>query len=214
MKHRLVFISYIKKDVAWMTRLKAQLDVLEMQDILEVWENSKIAAGEISSEEIHKKLQDATIAILLVSAEYLTSEFIKKTEIKQILKRRATEKLPMIPIIVSDCSYKSVGWLTGVSVRPRDEVPLKAKTSAKKDSELREIVEEIAKILGKALASTGEGPEETSKRAATVPKATGIEAVERERPDDKRETPKESDPLQALEEKAATDPELRKKLYD
>ena len=71
-----VFISYSRKDAKYKERLVTHLNVLEKQGLLDVWEDQRIAAGANWRAELDKALNEAHVAILLVSADFLTSEFI------------------------------------------------------------------------------------------------------------------------------------------
>ncbi len=71
-----IFISYSHKDEEWKDRLVTHLGVLERRGTLRVWEDRKIAAGGAWFEEIEDALGKADAAILMISADFLNSEFI------------------------------------------------------------------------------------------------------------------------------------------
>ena len=73
-----VFISYSHKDEKWKDRLVAHLGVLQEQGLLEVWEDRQIAAGDDWLPEIEKAINKAQIAILMVSANFLSFLFQNK----------------------------------------------------------------------------------------------------------------------------------------
>ncbi len=88
-----VFISYSHKDKTWKDRLVTQLKVLEMENRYVVWDDRKIKTGHDWLPEIEKALAEADIAVLVVTADFLTSRFIKEKEIPTLLKRRKEEGL-------------------------------------------------------------------------------------------------------------------------
>lgn len=67
-----VFISYSHKDEYWKNRLQTQLAVLENQGLLSVWEDRQIAAGDEWYPAIEKAIESAHVAILLISADFLS----------------------------------------------------------------------------------------------------------------------------------------------
>lgn len=149
-----IFISYSHKDEKWKDRLMVQLGVLQMQGSFEVWTDREIEAGGNWYQEIEDAMQKASVGILLVSANFLTSDFILKQEVGRLLERRDREGLRIFPIIVGDCAWQSVGWLARMQARPRDGRALKGMKPAQVDKELRDIVLEIAQIIERTSKAT------------------------------------------------------------
>jgi hypothetical protein len=86
-----VFLSYSHKDEVWKDRLKAHLGVLE----LDAWDDRHIQGGAEWFKEIKEAMaRAASVAILLISADFLSSEFILREEIPTLLERRTREGLP------------------------------------------------------------------------------------------------------------------------
>ena len=93
-----VFISYSHKDERWKDRLTTHLAVLSKQQLLEFWDDRKISAGEDWYSKIQQAIEAASIAVLLVSANSLSSDFILSEEVRYLLERRDKEGLPVFPI--------------------------------------------------------------------------------------------------------------------
>lgn len=75
-----IFISYSHKDEAWKeTIVAALLRYIKSKNIL-IWEDRQIKAGAYWEEEINKAIDQANIAILLVSPDFLESSFILEKE--------------------------------------------------------------------------------------------------------------------------------------
>lgn|SRR5574341_2440024 len=142
-----IFISYSHKDEKWKDRLVTQLAVLQKD--FEIWTDREIEAGEDWYQKIDEALNNASVAILLVSANSLTSKFILNEEVARLLKRRDEEGLRIIPVILGDCAWQSVDWLVRMQARPRDGRPLKQLRNAQAEKELTQIVLEVAKIIGR-----------------------------------------------------------------
>ena len=115
-----VFISYSHKDETWKDRLVNQFGVLQEQDLLGVWDDRRIGAGENWRQEIEQALNTARVAVLLITADFLTSQFILGHEVLRLLQRRDKEGLRIFPVIVKPCVWKRVGWLAQMQVRPKD----------------------------------------------------------------------------------------------
>jgi tetratricopeptide (TPR) repeat protein len=155
-----VFISYSHKDEAWKERLVTHLGVLQSQGLLDMWDDRRIETGADWYPEIEAAMAAASVAILLISANFLTSPFILDEEVPRLLERRTKEGLRVFPIIVSPCAWKQVGWLARMQVRPTDGKPLAGGRKYKVDATLAAIAEEIAAIVRRAEPATrpGYGP--------------------------------------------------------
>jgi len=145
-----VFISYSHRDEAWKDRLVTQLGVLQRQGLLDLWDDRRIAAGEDWHGEIRAAMGRATVAVLLISADFLTSQFIQGEEVPALLQRRDTEGLHIYPIIVRPCAWKAVKWLSRIQVRPKDGRPLAAGSDYQIEADLAAVAEEIAALMGAA----------------------------------------------------------------
>ena len=85
------------------------------------------------------------MAILLVSANFLTSQTIKELEIPELIKRRENDKNFVIyPIIAKPCIWKSFSWLSKLQVRPNRGEPIWVKgRNIDVDMELTKIANEV-----------------------------------------------------------------------
>lgn len=76
-----VFICYSHKDVKWLEQLHVHLKLLERRGIIDLWDDTNIPWRE----EIENAIEAATVAVTLVSADFLASDFISKYEILSII---------------------------------------------------------------------------------------------------------------------------------
>ena len=100
-----VFISYCHKDNDYLERLLVHLKPLEKSGKLEIWSDKKIKVGEKWREEIEAAMNRATIAILLISADFLASAFIVDNELPPILKKAENEGVRIISVILKPCRF-------------------------------------------------------------------------------------------------------------
>jgi Bacterial Death-like domain 3/TIR domain len=160
-----VFISYSHRDEIWKERLLTQLGVLQQQSILELWHDRRIGAGADWYQEICQAMDAADVAVLLISAHFLTSSFILQEEVSRLLTRRQQEGLPIVPILVTPCPWRRVPWLARMQLRPIDARPLSAGNDHQIESELTTIAEEIAALIQSATSETT--PANVQKPGAT-----------------------------------------------
>ena len=145
-----VFISFSHKDEPWKDRLVTHLGVLKQQGLLDLWDDRRIGAGQDWHPEIQAAMSRASVAMLLVSADFLTSQFILGEEVPRLLERREKEGLRVFPVILRPCAWKQVNWLARMQLRPQDARPLSAGTEHQIDADLTAIAEEVADIIRRA----------------------------------------------------------------
>jgi hypothetical protein len=147
----MVFISYSHKDEAEKSALLTQLRVLQRgADLIEVWGDDEIGGGAAWEAAIEKALLRARVAVLLISANFLTSEFILRTEVPNLLRRRDQDGITVIPVIAKGCAWREIPWLQSMNVRPKNGDPVwGGEDNRPPDDVLAEIAEEIARIVGR-----------------------------------------------------------------
>ena len=197
-----VFISYSHKDRTWKDRLVRQLRVLELEGVLTVWDDLKIAAGGGWRTEIETAMEHARAAVLLISADFLISEFIRGTEVPRLLQRRAQDGLRVIPLIVHPCAWQAVKWLAEMQCRPRDGRALSIDRKAKVEEDLAALALEIRDLLqqdalevgrvgdpGTAGVSPAQIPSDRSAAASSMPARARGERARRPRSQGEETTP-------------------------
>ena len=100
-----VFISYSHKDKDFLARLLVHLRPLEKKGLIDLWVDTRISAGEKWKEQIQKALAQARAAVLLVSADFLASNFIIDNELPPLLKKADEKGTVIIPVILKPCRF-------------------------------------------------------------------------------------------------------------
>jgi hypothetical protein len=144
-----VFISCSHEDQKWSNRLAAHLKALENFGELEMWDDKKILPGESWRDHITNAINEANIAVILISADYLSSEFVARDEIPHLLKERKEGRLKIIPVLLRPCAWRKVSWLSSLEVRPRDGKPLTQHKFSEVEEIFSEITEEISGLADK-----------------------------------------------------------------
>lgn len=99
-----VFISYSHEDVIEKQRLMTFLKPLERSGKINIWQDLKLQAGVTVQQEILDKLDEADIVIMLVSQDFIGSDFIYDHELQIAMKKRIQNKVKILPIMISDCT--------------------------------------------------------------------------------------------------------------
>jgi tetratricopeptide (TPR) repeat protein len=150
MTKHIVFISYSHKDEVWKDKLMTQLGVVQQEGLLNLWDDRRISAGEDWYQEIQEAMNAARVAILLVSADYLNSNFILSEEVSRLLERRNNEGLCIYPVIIRPCAWDKVKWLARLQLKPKDGKPLSTKKKSQVETDLASIAKEVAAIIEKS----------------------------------------------------------------
>jgi len=142
-----LFISYSHKDEKWMNLLTTYLKAMKVHAELDYWVDTDIRAGEEWYAEIETAIREADAAVMLISADFLASDFIQGKEVPKLLLERAERKMDIFPLIVRHCPWEVVDWLSALQVRPVGATPLDDMTRPKREKALTDFVEEINGIL-------------------------------------------------------------------
>ncbi len=129
----LVFVGYSHKDEQWRQELEPHLAMLRAGLEIEFWSDLQINPGDNWRQQIFGAIERANIAVLLISADFLSSDFILDEEVPRLLAREP-DGLRIIPLIVRFSAWRGVPWLEGRQLWPRDATPLAA-ISRKRDRE-------------------------------------------------------------------------------
>jgi hypothetical protein len=82
-----VFISYSHQDQLLRTELDKHLSNLKRQNIITSWYDGNIIPGTEWEPKIMQRLKRAQIILLLVSADFMASDFCYSTEMKEAIAR-------------------------------------------------------------------------------------------------------------------------------
>jgi hypothetical protein len=137
-----VFISYSHADAEWLERLQKHLKPLQREGI-EVWDDTRLEAGERWRDEIRDALADAKVAILLISADFLASDFIVTDELPPLLRAAADEGAIILPVILSPCRFARMESLSRFQSVNDPEKPLAQLRHANREKVLDKVARAV-----------------------------------------------------------------------
>jgi hypothetical protein len=142
-----VFVSYSHEDSDWLKRLKIHLKPLERDYAIDIWEDTKIQPGSKWLEEIEKAIQSAKIALLIISADYLASDFIVNNELPPLLDAANKDGAVIMPLIVSPSRFMSVKNLSQFQAINDPKKPLINMSKGAQEEILVNLTEKFGSIL-------------------------------------------------------------------
>lgn len=103
-----LFISYAHRDEGLKTQLDKHLTPLKLQKIIEKWSDRQIEGGQDWAHQIDSNLKSADIILLLVSPDFVSSEYCAGVELQEAMKRYRSGDAVVVPVILEPCDWK---WL-------------------------------------------------------------------------------------------------------
>ncbi|HSK80798.1 MAG TPA: toll/interleukin-1 receptor domain-containing protein [Thermoanaerobaculia bacterium] len=146
--HKTIFISYSHSDAKWLKRLQIHLKPLERHGEIVSWDDTKISSGSKWDLEIEKALRCSSAAILLVSADFLASDFITTHELLPLLAEAEHRGATILPIIVSPCRFEKTEMLSRFQAINPPSRPLTKMTRNGQEEVFVKVTEAVEKIFG------------------------------------------------------------------
>ena len=153
---RKVFISYSHKDRDWLERLQIYLRPLELAGLVELWDDMKIRPGVLWRDHIIEALDASAVLVLLISADFLASDFIAENELPPLLEAAEKDGVKILPLILRPSRFEKIESLHRFeSINP----PSKPLLKLDKDEQEKYLV----KLSKAVLAAIEETPVKTIK---------------------------------------------------
>lgn len=142
-----IFFSYSKFDREYLEQLLRHLSVLRRKGKIAAWDDHQILPGEAWDGVIKTQLIEADIILLLISADFLSTDYIWDVEIKTAMERHDQKSATVVPIVLRPCSWEDTpfGKLNGL--------PSKAKPVSSygdRDQAWLEVVQGIERLVSSA----------------------------------------------------------------
>ncbi|HEU5377506.1 MAG TPA: phycobilisome rod-core linker polypeptide [Ktedonobacteraceae bacterium] len=101
-----IFFCYAQEDETFLHALAKQLSVLRRENKINTWHSQDISAGAEWRKEIARHLDAAHVILLLVSPDFLASDYCYSVELKRAMERHALGEAHVIPVILRSCHWQ------------------------------------------------------------------------------------------------------------
>lgn len=149
-----IFFSYSHKDEELRNELEVHLSMLKRQGLISTWHDRRIGAGKDIHSSISDKLESSNIVLLLVSANFLASDYCYDNELKRALEKDREGTARVIPVILHPCDWKSSPF-GSLRATPLDGKPVSMFANQ------AEALTQIAKDIRCAIEEIGNSPATT-----------------------------------------------------
>ena len=140
-----LFYSYAPKDESFRRELEKHLSMLRWQGLIAEWDNRNISAGTEWAREIDSHLNAADIILLLISSDFLASDYCYSIEVKRALERHDAGEARVIPVLLRPVDLEGTSF-SKLQALPTNRKPITK--WPKRDDAFLDVVQGIRRVVG------------------------------------------------------------------
>ncbi len=118
-----MFFAYSHKDEELRDVLEKHLSILKRQGVITAWHDRKIGAGREWEGQIDEHLNTARVILLLISADFLASDYCYDVEVKRAMERHEAREARVIPVVLRAVDWKGAPFRK-LQALPKDARPV------------------------------------------------------------------------------------------
>ena len=146
-----IFCCYAHEDEPLLKKLKTHLFPLQRAGLVDVWYDRDISAGTDWEQQIKERLNTAHIILLLVSPDFMASDYCYSIEMQRAIERHEQGEAHVIPIILRPVYWQDV--LGKLQALPTDAIPVMSSGWQYQDEAFFNVTEGIRKVAVKVMSS-------------------------------------------------------------
>lgn len=160
---RRVFISYSHDDEPFRKALERFLQPMVQDGSIALWSDEAIVPGDDWEEEIQREMSRADLVLLILTANFLASDYCTGVEMPAFFRRRQKEGLRVIPLLFSACLWQRHEWIPRVKMLPSPDRPVASWPR----------IEEALAVIATGIEAALDAPSTVVTRAPEVAPAGG-----------------------------------------
>lgn len=142
-----VFISYSHFDKEYLTEIQRHFK--PFLNKIDYWDDTKILPGQIWKNEIENALKNTKVAILLISTDFLGSDFVMNHELPKLLESAEKDGTVILSLIIKPCLFEEFADLNKYQAMNPPNRPFSRMTEDERDEILVNLVRQTKRILEK-----------------------------------------------------------------
>ncbi len=147
-----IFFAYSREDAKLRERLDKHLSGLKRRNFINTWYDGKIDAGTEWEKEIDFNLSKADIILLLISVDFIASDYCFEKEMKKAISRHEKGDAVIIPILLNPCDWSDLPF-SKIQGLPQNGKPVTSTDWESVEIALNEVANSIKSIVENLRAS-------------------------------------------------------------
>lgn len=186
-QHINIFIASVPADELLRNNLKEHLAPLNRKQDISIWDETAIAPGEDWAAKKKEYLNHAHIILLLISSDFLASDYMYNTAVKTALKRHQLGEVRVIPVILRECLWESEPELAVLRPLPQNKKSVTSDYWRNEDQALTKVATGIQGVAFQlllvsnpnyAVPNTIDLPQSSNRSNSTSPKNKGAQITD------------------------------------
>jgi len=142
-----IFFCYAHEDEPLLNELKKHLQPLQRQKLISTWHDRDISAGTEWEQKINQHLDTAEIILLLVSPDFMASDYCYDIEMKRAIERHERGEAKVIPIILRPVYWQGAPF-GRLQALPKDAKAVMSSDWHNQDEAFFDVADSIRKVIG------------------------------------------------------------------
>ena len=165
-----IFFCYAHEDEPLLKKLKAHLRPLQRQGLVDMWYDRDISAGSDWEQQIKEQLNTAHIILLLVSPDFMDSDYCYGIEMKRAIERDRRGEARVIPIVLRPVDFEGTPFRK-LQALPTDAKAVMSSSWQYQDEAFVNVTKGIRKVVEELMTSTKTSAEIKKSQEIVSPKA-------------------------------------------
>lgn len=154
MQHSIeIFICYAREDEELRKSLEKQLRALRREGLIDIWHDRQIIAGAEREGEINRHLDAAQIILLLISPDFMASDYCYGIEMERAMQRHQSGEADVIPVILRPTLWQGAPF-SKLQALPTDAIPVVSRKWHSQDEAFFDIAKGIQQAAEKLKTNT------------------------------------------------------------
>src|SRR5579859_6110861 len=139
-----IFCCYAREDQQMLEHLTKHLMPLQRQDLIKIRSDTNLNAGEEREKELHRHLESADIILLLISPDFINSDYAYSTEMRQAIERHDQGSARVIPILLRSIFWRNAPFAK-LQMLPANAKPVRGWPDI--DDAFNDITEQVNRVI-------------------------------------------------------------------